>query len=347
MKRDFKSCMLYALFGLPIFLLLFIATVYVANCGFSADCSQASLPGIIHTPIPTLIPAVIPSQGRMVQAEAFTPCAISARSLLSTWVTAGYQETQLFTFKDNHGNFCQATFADVQPLFNQPDIWYKGALACDACHNADISIAAANLDLSNYSGILAGGKRTPPAGQGEDILGGGNWEKSSLNQTLFVNQLMPFGHPLGGVSPDGPTIQAGILVTTPEPGPTAESGQEEVARPSEAGGPGEAASLTGDKTAGQKVYDDHCQVCHGLDGMDNVVNPGSDDGTIPPLNPIDETLISSDYTTFAYNLDLFLQNGSTPEGPNAAFQMPAWGANGALTQQQIADVIAYLISLNP
>jgi len=26
--------------------------------------------------------------------------------------------------------------------------------------------------------------------------------------------------------------------------------------------------------------------------------------------------------------------------------MPAWGAKGALSQQQIADVIAYIISLN-
>ncbi len=347
MKRDFKSCMLYALFGLPIFLLLFIASIYFANCGFSADCSQASLPGIIHTPIPTLIPALIPSQGRVVEVKALVPCSITARSLLSAWVTAGYQETQPFTFSDINGNVCQATYADVIPLFNQPGLWYKGALACDACHNADISIAAANLDLSSYSGILAGGKRTPPSGEGEDILGGGNWDQSILNQILFVSQLMPFGHPLGGAAPDGPTIQAGILVTTPVPGPTEAPGGEEVARPSEAGGPGEALNLPADPTAGQKVYQDHCQLCHGLEGTDNVVNPGSDDGTIPPLNPIDSTLVSQDYTTFAYNIDLFLQNGSVAEGPNAAYQMPAWGAKGALTQQQIADVIAYLISLNP
>ena len=47
--------------------------IYFANCGFCADCSQASLPAIIHTPIPTLIPAVIPSQGRVVQAETRPP----------------------------------------------------------------------------------------------------------------------------------------------------------------------------------------------------------------------------------------------------------------------------------
>ena len=151
-------------------------------------------------------------------------------------------------------------------------------------------------------------------------------------------------HPLGSLAPDGPTIQAGILSRNSQSNRDSRGGRSRSS--SESGGPGEAVNLTGDPTAGQKVYEDHCQVCHGLEGTDNVLNPGSDDGTIPPLNPIDETLVSPDYKTFFYNLDLFLQNGSTPEGPNAAFQMPAWGAKGALSQQQIADVIAYVISLN-
>lgn len=346
MKRDFASCMIYTVFGLPIFLLVFIAALYFANCGFSTDCSQASLPAIIHTPIPTLIPASLPIQGVARQVETRPECRVTARELLSTWVSGGYKETEFFRVKDINGNTCQATFADVMPLFNQPNLWYKGALACDACHNADISKAAANLDLSSYSGILAGTKRTPPSGQGEDILGGGIWENSALNEVLFVYQLMPFGAPSGAVAPDGPILQAGTLVSNLIATPTYIILEEEVARPGNPGGPGGAINLTGDPSAGQKVFIDHCQVCHGIEGTDNISNPGSDDGTIPPLNPIDSTLVSPDYQTFAYNLDLFLQNGSTPEGPNAAFQMPAWGAEGALAQQQIADVIAYLISLN-
>ena len=346
MKRDFTSCMLFALFGLPIFLLLFIAALYFANCGFSTDCSQASLPAIIHTPIPTLIPASLPIQGGARQVETKPECTVTARDLLSTWVSAGYKETESFGFRDINGNICLATFTDVVPLFNQPNLWYQGALACDACHNSDISIAAANLDLSSYMGILAGEKRTTSTTIGMDILGGGIWDKSILNESLFVYHLMPFGAPSGAVAPDGPTLQAGSLAIAPSPIPTEAPSQEEVARPGNPGGPGDAINLTGDPTAGQKVYADHCEVCHGIEGMDNVLNPGSDDETIPPLNPIDSTLVSSDYKTFAYNLDLFLQNGSMPEGPNAAFQMPAWGAAGALTQQQIADVDAYLISLN-
>ena len=357
MKRDFKSCMLYALFGLPILVLLFIATIFFANCGFNADCSQAGLPGIIHTPIPTLIPPGASNLMQVKPVEIHQACLVTAGNMLSDWVNAGYQETQPFNFTDIDGNVCQASFANVLPLFTEPDLWYKGALACDSCHNSDISIAAANLDMSSYAGIHAGSKRTPPAGQGEDILGGGNWESSILNQVLFVNQLMPFGHPLGGEASKGPIIQAGMLApisnVTPteappigEVTPTEPPPSEEIARPSNSGDAGDAVNLTGDPNAGKKVYENYCQVCHGLEGMDNVLNPGSDDGTVPALNPIDSTLISPDYKTYAYNIDLFIQNGSVPPGSNPAFQMPAWGAKGASTQQQIADVIAYIISLN-
>jgi mono/diheme cytochrome c family protein len=46
------------------------------------------------------------------------------------------------------------------------------------------------------------------------------------------------------------------------------------------------------------------------------------------------------------SIDLFIQHGSTPEGPSAWRNMPGWGDNDGMTQQQIADVIAYVISLN-
>ncbi len=346
MKRDFKSCMLYALFGLPIFLLLFIASIYFLNCGFSANCSQASLPPIIHTPIPTLIPVTVSTQAAPVQVETRPVCSVTGSDLLNSWVSAGYQESQPFYFRDIDGNSCQAMFADVIQLFNQANLWYSGAAACNSCHNADVTVAAAGLDLSSYPGVLAGARRTSSTSQGEDILGGGNWEESVLHNQLFVFQLMPFGAPPGALLPDGPTLKAGILATSPTVVPAEIGAQEEVARPGNPGGPGEAINLSGDPAAGQKVFSDHCQICHGEAGTDNVVNPGSDDGTVPPLNPIDPTLVDPDYKTFAYNLDLFLQNGSTPEGPNAAFQMPAWGADDGLSQQQIADVIAYIISLN-
>ncbi len=121
----------------------------------------------------------------------------------------------------------------------------------------------------------------------------------------------------------------------------------EVARPSNPGGSGPAIGLTGDPKAGGQVFVDNCQKCHGEQGVGNVSNPGSDDGTIPPLNPIDETMIDPNPTVYATNLDLFIEHGSTPAGSNPKEKMPAWGDEQKLTPQQIADVIAYVMSLNP
>jgi mono/diheme cytochrome c family protein len=121
---------------------------------------------------------------------------------------------------------------------------------------------------------------------------------------------------------------------------------EKPARPSNAGGPGEAINLTGDPKAGAEIFSSICYSCHGQQGKGGVENPGSTDGTVPPLNPIDPTLKSSDYKTFATNLDLFIEHGSTPEGTSPLKSMLAFGDNKTLTPQQIADVIAYVISLN-
>jgi mono/diheme cytochrome c family protein len=127
---------------------------------------------------------------------------------------------------------------------------------------------------------------------------------------------------------------------------SAQPGGDGIARPSNPGGPGDALNLSGDAISGAQIFQANCSPCHGPEGTQGAANPGTDDGSVPTLNPIDPTMVSSDYQTFAYNIDLFVQHGSTPAGPNPAISMPAWGDQGALTQQQIADVIAYLISLN-
>ena len=121
---------------------------------------------------------------------------------------------------------------------------------------------------------------------------------------------------------------------------------EEVARPSNGGGPGDAINLTGDATRGADIFANNCVACHGDQGTGGVANPGSDDKTVPSLNPIDPTLVSSDYKTFATNLDLFIEHGSTPEGESPALSMKPFGDQKLLTPQEIADVIAYVISLN-
>jgi mono/diheme cytochrome c family protein len=133
------------------------------------------------------------------------------------------------------------------------------------------------------------------------------------------------------------------------PTAAAEEGGE-IARPSNPGGPGEAVNLQGDATKGAQIFQTTCTPCHGQQGKGGVKNTGSKDGTVPALNPIDPTLKSSDPKIFATNLDLFIEHGSTPEeqaaGVTPAFSMPAFGDQKMLQPQDIANVIAYVISLN-
>ena len=118
--------------------------------------------------------------------------------------------------------------------------------------------------------------------------------------------------------------------------------QQDVPNP---GGPGEAINLTGDPTAGAEVFT-KCAGCHGSEGKGGQANPGSDAGKIPALNPINPALKSADLKVFATNLDLFIEHGAKPAGSSPARSMPAFGDKKMLTPQQIADVIAYILSLN-
>jgi mono/diheme cytochrome c family protein len=122
---------------------------------------------------------------------------------------------------------------------------------------------------------------------------------------------------------------------------------ESVPRPSNPGGPGPAINLVGDASAGKAVFAANCQICHNVEGKGGNPNPGSADGTVPALNPIDPLLKSSDPKEFATNLDLFIEHGSKPAGPNPTLSMLSWGDSALLTPQQIADVIAYVMQLNP
>jgi mono/diheme cytochrome c family protein len=134
------------------------------------------------------------------------------------------------------------------------------------------------------------------------------------------------------------TPQAKTSEEQPAPG--------EPARPSNAGGTGQAVSLSGDASRGETYFGDYCAPCHGPEGVQGVPNPGSSDETVPGLNPIDPTLVNSDPKTFAENIDLFIEHGSVPEGPAPRLMMPPFGDAKMLNDQQIADLIAYVIQLN-
>ena len=348
MISHFKTWVLILLFVLAALVIEFAASLFTGSCSYRNNCIDGGRARLAHTPISTLAPATLQANAAATPYPASPEtCTVSAATLLSAWVSAGSPETQTFPFTDSNSVDCEATFTDVQPLFTQSNLWYPGALACTSCHNADLSSAAsAQLDLSSYAGVKAGSHRSSGSASGTDILGAGNWQQSRLNQVLFVLRQEPYGHPPNAVAAAGPTVFVGIPASVANATPTETPAQEEVAAPSNSGGPGDAIHLTGDPIAGKQVYIAQCQLCHGPEGQGNVLNPGSDDGTVPALNPIDSTLVGSDFQTNVANIDLFIQNGSIPPGVNPALLMPAWGAQNGMTQQHIADVIAYLISLN-
>jgi hypothetical protein len=180
---------------------LILFGLFLAGC-YSSGAQTA------HTPIPTLVRATLPvlspqKEARAIQGE----CKIAALDLIGAWVQAGKPQSDPFDFKSADGKDCQGDFAaDVQPLFNQPNLWFPGALACSACHGPDLQKSAAKMDLSTYEGILAGSRRSSPNAAGQDILAG-PWEKSRLYTMLFTRQ-MPIGRPPDSPA-KGPEISAG------------------------------------------------------------------------------------------------------------------------------------------
>jgi uncharacterized repeat protein (TIGR01451 family) len=112
---------------------------------------------------------------------------------------------------------------------------------------------------------------------------------------------------------------------------------------------GPAASVHGDPLNGRRLFALNCTTCHNDRGVGSLDNPGSDDGTVPPLNPIDPGFFQDsqgDPADFAQNIDLFIQHGSRPSGENPRVTMIGWGDHQLLTQQDLADLEAYVMSLN-
>jgi sulfur oxidation c-type cytochrome SoxX len=110
--------------------------------------------------------------------------------------------------------------------------------------------------------------------------------------------------------------------------------------------PGPAAYIIGDPENGALLFQEQCAQCHGKEGKGGVPNPGSDDGTVPSLNPIDPALSDQNPPLFAEKIDKIIQHGSIAAGPHPVLHMPDWGDSRSLTQEQIANIEAYILSLN-
>jgi mono/diheme cytochrome c family protein len=110
--------------------------------------------------------------------------------------------------------------------------------------------------------------------------------------------------------------------------------------------PGHAAYTIGDAENGAVLFKERCASCHGQEGKSGVLNPGSDDKVVPPLNPVDSVLFNTDPRVFARNIDIYIQHGSVPGGTDPTIRMLPFGDSSALTQEEIANIEAYVLRLN-
>lgn len=215
-------------------------------------------------------------------------------------------------------------------------------------------------------GLQGEGVDAPPLRNNQYIQVGGDDSVFSTiadgrSGTQMPAWILANGGPLNGDEISGVvaylhTLQHVESISAAEPEPAApdedlsaaEAPSGEPARPSNPGDPGPAAAMEGDSSQGIPEFGHFCAACHGPQGREEVgaPNPGSDDGLVPPLNPIDPTLVDSDPKVFSANLDLFIEHGSIPPGSDPLIMMPSFGDSNLLSDQQIADIIAYLIELN-
>ena len=134
------------------------------------------------------------------------------------------------------------------------------------------------------------------------------------------------------VGAPGPTPASAVSTATPLPGPSV------------------ASYTIGGAEHGKTIYVAYCQTCHGALGKGGVENPRSADGTVPEVNPMDPAIKGETTAEFIAGIDPYIQNGAVTEpdkeGNDAKLKMPSFGLSQTLTQQQISDVEAYLMSLN-
>ena len=175
-------------------LAVWVGFLFINACGFSLACKQGKAL-VERTPIPTLVPATMPAGEIKSKSIAISAnCRVAAADLIGAWVSAKSPEEDTFQFIDVNGKNCEAAFAEVHLLFQEPDLWLPDSLSCVSCHSVDVTISPAQLDLSSYAGIMAGSRRENEKSKGTDILGGGNWEKSLLYEFLITGKANVPGH---------------------------------------------------------------------------------------------------------------------------------------------------------
>ncbi|MCL5097858.1 MAG: c-type cytochrome [Candidatus Omnitrophica bacterium] len=165
------------------------------------------------------------------------------------------------------------------------------------------------------------------------------------HKSLSTQQLDDLADFLLAPSKGKAALEAAVKITQPAAAPPAAT-VSTLPPMGKQGPPGAAVKMIGSPPHGEILFDSDCAKCHGKDAQGGIPNPGSTSGQVPPLAPIARLLFSEDPLKFAENIDPFIQHGARPAGPSPALRMPAFGSTRALTQQEIANIEAYIMKLN-
>ncbi len=229
------------------------------------------------------------------------------------------------------------------------------SLGCAGCHRIDGAGGATGPDLSGEGNRgrskqwLDDQIRNPKSHNPQTVMPSFASRIDAGKTSILIDYLMS---PKGGTGrPAREPAAAGPLPEKEAPtnataAPVAPEKETPSAVPASPPQPGPAAVMIGNTGHGEIIFQQTCQVCHGPRGTDKVPNPGSADGAVPPLNPIDREIYNADPKIFAANIDKFIQHGSAPEGQHPALSMPPFGDHKDLTQEAIANVEAYVLALN-
>jgi mono/diheme cytochrome c family protein len=217
------------------------------------------------------------------------------------------------------------------------------SLGCEACHRVNGTGGTVGPDLSNEA--LKGHSRAWLMTQVSDPRKHDAATPMPAFSTLTAGQLGDLADYLAslGVERGGGKGSRSVSPAAAETAPPAAAAPTPTPAASTAleatGAPGPAARVIGSADHGAKLFARYCQPCHGAWGRGGVSN-------IPRLNPIAPALFDTDAQTFADTVDRIVQHGLKPGGGGRKPAMPAFGDTHSLTQQEIADIEAYVLKLN-
>jgi ubiquinol-cytochrome c reductase cytochrome b subunit len=280
------------------------------------------------------------------------PIAMTGYLIFIVWVLvlsiAGYYSKPGVTTATASKSASAATNPPAQMSVNaQQGAQLFHSLVCIGCHRVHGQGGTLGPDLS--SGVLKGKSRQwlitqirdPKKHDAKTIMPAfASATDEQINEVVDYLLTLEPGKVSEKASPSPLSAKKTSIAKAPASTPP------EAVRTGPHGFPGPAAAIIGNAELGAFPFKNICEACHGPEGKDKVPNPGSDDGTVPPLNPIDRQLFGENAQIFADQIDRIIQHGSIPEGPNPELHMLPFGDDHTLTQPQIANVEAYVMKLN-